>query len=322
MRPVIDLHQDLRLYVERRDLYPKEVAGTMPQTGFAELQSANVRVTFVTGFAVPPSGNFFDPVGMDMMEEDFKWYREYVATHPKWRIVTTLADVRACRRGEGHGLLLHIEGFNAFTGSDADWERLEEWNKLGLRSIGPAWNRTNPSTGGTEETEAGLTSVGRKLAEWIEASHMIFDAAHMSRPAFFELAGMTRRPIFVSHGNTDVVCPSLRNYTDEQLQAIAKSDGVIGVFCSGKYVAPPGVSLHRDTLIAHMEHIKKTIGVRHLALGTDFGGITTGLPEELSSIVQVPQLFIELEKRGWSSDDIDAVAFGNAERVIAAHLGE
>ena len=61
--PVVDLHQDLLLHINRRDLYP---SGHW-QTSFQLLEEHNVKLSFVTAFPVPPDEKYFDPVTNNLM---------------------------------------------------------------------------------------------------------------------------------------------------------------------------------------------------------------------------------------------------------------
>ncbi|MBI4450179.1 hypothetical protein HY634_03910, partial [Candidatus Uhrbacteria bacterium] len=87
--PIIDLHEDLLLHINRRDLYPDHW-----QTNFAMLERHDVRVTVATAFPVPPGEQYFDPVSNDMIEADFRSYGTHAQTNQRWTIVRTGDDVR------------------------------------------------------------------------------------------------------------------------------------------------------------------------------------------------------------------------------------
>ncbi|HEX7118109.1 MAG TPA: dipeptidase [Longimicrobiales bacterium] len=73
-------------------------------------------------------------------------------------------------------------------------------------------------------------------------------------------------------------------------------------------------------LADHVEHIARTAGVEHVALGCDFDGIPT-TPRGLPHIGTLPRLTELLLRRGWSDDDLRRILGGNALRVIANVLG-
>ncbi|MSR85265.1 hypothetical protein EXS71_02415, partial [Candidatus Uhrbacteria bacterium] len=229
--PLLDLHEDLLLHINRRDLYP----ANHWQTNFDFLKRNQVKATFATAFPVPPKENFFDPASNDMIESDFAQYLSYCETHPEWMIVKTKADLELLfQRNDRHGLILHIEGLNVV--SDADWPRLEKWYDMGWRSLGLVWNLTNPLGGGTKDSTTGLTMLGARMIEWLQAHHMVVDFAHMNAPTFADALKIVKGPIVISHGNACALCPNPRNYTDEQLRLVAERGGIVGVFFAKTYL--------------------------------------------------------------------------------------
>ena len=181
-------------------------------------------------------------------------------------------------------------------------------------------NIENKLGGGTNTPKARLTSLGHEVMEWIEENNLVHDLAHAGRATFFDVAEHSTRPLYVSHGNVDALCPSIRNYTDQQLRLIAESGGVIGVFFSNTYTVGKEIKGSVDDLIRHIVYIKKLIGIDHIALGSDFGGIITGTIEKLSSVADFEFFITKLQKSGFTETEITAIYHKNAERVLSAHL--
>lgn len=310
----IDLHQDLLSHINRRDLFPAD----QWQTNFELIAQNKFNLVCATAFPVPSGENFFDPISNRMIEDEFLQYRKK-ATEPGWTLIQTATDVdRVVAPGGPIGLLLHIEGLNVI--DDDSWDRLEHWYNIGWRSLGIVWNLTNPLGGGTTDPIQGLTPLGAKLIEWCTEKRMVIDFAHMNEPTFWDCAKMGDRPIYVSHGNCRALCDHVRNYTDEQLRAIAHSGGVIGVFCAKTYVTgkdKPGTIEH---LLQHIRHILKVIGDDHIAFGTDFGGIVTGFLKDLESISALPRLLEVMRRAGIKEDTIEKICYKNAKRILKQHL--
>ncbi len=157
MNPVIDLHQDLILYVSRPDLYEDKYE----QTSFEQIKKNNLKITIASAFVVPPKENYLDPSVIPLIEESLKAYGNYCKAHPEFLIVKNRKDLEKVLNTEGlFGLLLHIEGLNVFD-AHTDWQTLERFYEIfGLRSIGPMWNLDNPFGGGTLGNGGGLTRLG------------------------------------------------------------------------------------------------------------------------------------------------------------------
>ena len=62
------------------------------------------------------------------------------------------------------------------------------------------------------------------------------------------------------------------------------------------------------------------IGIDHIAVGSDFGGIITGTVDELSSVSEIPSLMRELRKASYTEGEIEKIFYSNARRVITEHL--
>lgn len=68
-------------------------------------------------------------------------------------------------------------------------------------------------------------------------------------------------------------------------------------------------------LIDHIDYAVKLIGINHVGIGSDFDGIETA-PEGIDSVLDLPKLAIELEKRGYSHSDIEKIMYKNFIRVF------
>ncbi|WP_436519980.1 dipeptidase [Actinoplanes sp. HUAS TT8] len=65
----------------------------------------------------------------------------------------------------------------------------------------------------------------------------------------------------------------------------------------------------------HVEHARAVAGVDHVGLGGDFDG-TSDLPVGLTDVAGYPNLFAELQARGWSDSDLRKLAHRNVLRVM------
>lgn len=75
----------------------------------------------------------------------------------------------------------------------------------------------------------------------------------------------------------------------------------------------PPVSVSR--VVDHIDYIVKLVGVDHVGLGSDFDGIQA-IPHDLSTAAHLPNLTIELLRRGYSEGDINKILGGNMLRVM------
>jgi microsomal dipeptidase-like Zn-dependent dipeptidase len=110
---------------------------------------------------------------------------------------------------------------------------------------------------------------------------MVVDLAHASSATIREALELVDGPVIVSHGGVKGhchgPCSPRRNLSDEDILAIARNDGVIGV---GYWPEP--VASGVDAIVASMTHVVQVLErepgidlLRHLALGSDFDSVVT-----------------------------------------------
>ncbi|MBX2866757.1 dipeptidase [Candidatus Kaiserbacteria bacterium] len=308
---IFDLHQDLLMHVRFRDQF-----GQTDQTSFEAIEESDIDLVVATAFPTPPNDDHTHESVPALITEELEMYQEFIKRNPTWQLVLNAADLEK----EGQKILLHLEGLNVFDGSSSAWEQLDAWRNLGVRSISSHWIIQNDLGGGTLQPEEGLTELGKELITYLEKNNVVFDMAHMSRTSFWNAVKVIRRPIYISHGNADAVCNNVRNYTDEQLKVVAETDGVIGVFFPNTFVVGKEKKSTVLDVVMHINYIKNLIGIRHIALGSDFGGIITGCVEGLSHVRDYPNLITALSDAGYTDEEIEQITYRNAKRVLREHL--
>ncbi|HEX5593901.1 MAG TPA: dipeptidase [Solirubrobacterales bacterium] len=222
--------------------------------------------------------------------------------------------------------VLHLEGAEAI---DPALEALDQWYAAGLRSMGPVWSRSNAFAHGvpfafpsSPDTGPGLTDAGKALVERCGELGILVDLSHMNEAGFWDTARLGAGPLVASHSGAHALCPASRNLTDEQLDAIGASGGLVGVVFATVFLRP---DFHDDpqtplALIAeHARYVADRIGVEHVALGSDFDGAT--VPAALGDVAGLPKLVAALRDAGFSESELEAVCWHNWRRVLDAWWG-
>ena len=208
---------------------------------------------------------------------------------------------------------LSVEGAELL---DCDPARLEEAHRLGVRAVNLTWNYANPLSGSNaEEPGRGLTARGRAFVAEMQRLGMLVDVSHLSDPGFWDVAELAERagiPFFASHSNARAVCPHKRNLTDEQITAIIKVRGTVGLNLCADFVGEPPTL---DALADHAEHIWALGGADSLALGGDWDGCT--LAGGLTGVDGLTALYETLLRRNHSETLVRALFFENLMRVVS-----
>ena len=244
------------------------------------------------------------------------------------RLARGIADMDAARDGDAPLVaVLHLEGAEAI---DPGAEALDLWYAAGLRSIGPVWSRPNAFAEGvpfvspsSPDTGPGLSEPGRRLVRRCAELGILVDVSHLNEAGFWDLARLELAPIVASHSAVHALCPTSRNLTDAQLDAIGSSGGVVGIVFACPFLRPdfaddPDTPL--ELIAAHARYVAERIGVRHVALGSDFDGAT--IPAALGDVSGMPRLLDALRGTGFDARELELIAWGNWRRVLAACWGD
>jgi microsomal dipeptidase-like Zn-dependent dipeptidase len=217
------------------------------------------------------------------------------------------------RRAAGEkvvGAVLAIEGLHALEGELANVDLLFD---AGFRMMGLSHFFDNEAAGSSAgEEKYGLTPLGREMVERMEALGITVDLAHAAPAAIRDTLSLATKPVVVSHTGVQATCPGPRNLSDDEVLGVAENGGVIGIgYFEGAVcdTSPRGI-------VRAMDHVRRLVGVRHLALGSDFDGSiaaafdTTGLGLLVDAMLEA----------GFSEPEIRLVLGGNALRVLRATL--
>lgn len=239
------------------------------------------------------------------------------------RVARSVADLDAAADGGPHAAVLHLEGAEAI---DPALDALDAWHAMGLRSLGPVWSRPNAFATGvpfrfpsSPDVGPGLTEAGRALVRRCNDLGIAIDLSHLNAAGFRDVAGLSQAPLIASHSGAHAVAPASRNLTDDQLDAIGASGGIVGIPFVVDFLRADG-ALNRDTplstVVAHVRHVADRIGPEHVGLGSDFDG--GAMPDALHDVTGLPALLEALRADGFSADEVAGIAWGNWRRVLEA----
>jgi len=237
------------------------------------------------------------------------------------KVIRTADELTAAFGREVVAAVLHFEGAEAI---DPDLDALEVFYQTGLRSLGLAWSRPNVFAHGvpfkfpgSPDTGPGLSDAGRQLVKACNRLGILIDLAHITEQGFWDTAGISHAPLIVTHAGVHALCPSTRNLTDKQLDAIKESDGVVGVNFHVGFLREDG-RLEPDTplsqIVRHIDYIAQRIGIEHVAFGSDFDGAI--MPLELADVTGMPKLLNTLRNSGYDNGALRKLTHENWVRVL------
>jgi membrane dipeptidase len=248
-------------------------------------------------------------------------FRLEAAAQGQVKVVRTITDLTTCLRDGVLAIIAHFEGAEAI---DPQLDALEVFYQAGLRSLGPVWSRPNIFGNGvpfrfpqTPDTGPGLTEAGRALVRVCNRLGIMLDVSHLNERGFWDLAAVTDAPIVATHSAVHTICPSTRNLTDKQLDAIRESDGMVGLNFEVSALRPDGYdepNTPLTVLVRHIDYLVERLGIDRVGFGSDFDGAT--MPQELGDVAGLPRLIAQLQQHGYDEPSLRKLAYENWLRVL------
>ena len=185
----------------------------------------------------------------------------------KFVIVRSSSDIQAAQARGKLAVSFNLQGTNCLAG---DVSRVGQLSGLGVTHMLLAYNSKNAvGDGCAERTDAGLSRFGISLIEEMNRVGMIVDGSHCGYRTTMEAIEVSRAPFIFSHSNAFGVFPHYRNIRDDQIEACAATDGVVGVNGVGAFLSDTG-DVSAETIFRHVDYLAELVGARHVGLGFDF----------------------------------------------------
>jgi membrane dipeptidase len=216
-----------------------------------------------------------------------------------------------------------------------DLGMVDVFYKLGIRHMLMAYNQKNFVADGCHELGAGgLSRFGREVVSEMNRVGMFVDVAHTGYQASMETIEYSDRPVIVSHGNVWSLHQHPRCYRDDQIKAIARSGGVIGLTGLSIFIGDDSASV--ESYVNQIDYVTQLVGPRHVGFGFDYVfdiGALTSLAATMankwpadggytrSDVKQVeprdvPRITQMLLDRGYPEDAVRAIIGENWMRLM------
>jgi membrane dipeptidase len=221
------------------------------------------------------------------------------------------------------GYILSLEGADSIV----NISYLEKAYQSGLRAVGPGHYGPGRYAQGTNAT-GGLGRSGRDLLKEMERLGIILDATHLCDDSFWEAMDNFHGPVWASHNNCRSLVDHNRQFSDEQIRELIGRGAVIGGVMDAWMMVPgwtrgestpQGMNCTLEKLIDHMDHICQIAGnTLHVGIGSDLDGAfgKEQSPADIETIADLNKIPSLLQKRGYSTTDVENVMHGNWLRFL------
>ena len=286
-------------------------------------------------------------------------FHSLTARHPSRVVFAGNGELAAQARRSG--ALAGIPGIEGGHSIEGRLDELEWFFERGVRVLTLVWNNhlswirsCQPNAG--DGVPEGLSPFGRSVVQHMNKLGMLVDLSHAGERSFYDALEASSLPVIASHSCCKALNPHQRNLSDDQLRALARNGGVVGiVFCTPFLSADAGAedrrlresdaykairdsnetrefllqseflqreakALAADIVVDHICHAVEIAGIDHVGLGSDFDGIQR-TPHGLENAGCYGLLVELLLRRGFTAADIRKVLGLNMQRVFDRATG-
>jgi membrane dipeptidase len=265
-----------------------------------------------------PEIGYARQVAISMMARLFRLEAE---SEGQLRVVRTVDQLSACLQQGVLAAVLHFEGAEAI---DPNLDALLVFYQAGLRSLGIVWSWSNAFGHGvpfvfpgSPDTGPGLTGAGKALVRGCNELGILVDVSHLNEKGFWDVAHISDAPLVATHSGVHALCPSTRNLTDAQLDAIGETGGLVGVNFHVGFLRADGQEDQEtpiQDIVRHIDYIARRIGIERVAFGSDFDGAK--MPRDLGDVAGLPKLIAALQAHGYGEDDLNKITHQNWLRIF------
>jgi membrane dipeptidase len=235
----------------------------------------------------------------------------------QFQVVTNARQYDAARSAGKHAAFIGVQGGNALDLSLDELARLCDGRILRVTLMHLSSSRIGSTSSPLRMQDHGLSTFGGRMVELLNERRVLVDLAHISARGFWAAceAHAKHIPFVVTHTGVSGVHRHWRNLDDDQIRAVARSGGVVGIMYHAPFLGDRPWSGRVETVARHLEHVYRVAGEDTPALGSDWdGSIIT--PRDMPTCLELPRLVAALQARAVPERAIQKILGQNFLRVL------
>lgn len=211
------------------------------------------------------TGNLDSPLeGILKVEQ---WNKTIEKNKDVMLLVRKAKDIERAKRENKVGVVM---GSQTGTMIGNDIGILGVYKRLGMSIIQPTYSWQNLiGEGCGERTDGGLSTFGVKVIEEMNNVGLMIDLSHCAPQVTMDAINFSKDPVAITHSNPRALCDHARNKTDEQIKAMAKKGGVIGI-CTYMPLLTKDTRPTWKEFVDCIDYVVDLVGVDHVGFGSDF----------------------------------------------------
>jgi microsomal dipeptidase-like Zn-dependent dipeptidase/gamma-glutamyl-gamma-aminobutyrate hydrolase PuuD len=239
--------------------------------------------------------------------------RQVENNHDIVEIAKSTGDLKRLKKEGKKAIFIGIE--NGY-GLGKDINNVKKFADMGVTYITLSHNGDNDICDAAVKSHSehnGLSEFGKEVVREMNRLGVMVDISHTSEKTSLDVLEISEFPIIASHSSAKALCNHARNISDKLMHAIADKGGVIQICLYTYFLRKDGKATVKDA-VDHIDYVVKTVGIDHVGIGSDFDG--GGGIKGVNAANEMPQITIELLRRGYREEDIAKIWGGNLMRVM------
>jgi membrane dipeptidase len=308
--------------------------GTFTAEDFARYQSSGI-----TSFSLGAGAGSYDQA-----VRFYARWNGFLAGYSDWFTrIDDVSDFARAKTQKKVGVMLTFQDSTHFRTPDD----VPMFFGLGQRISQLTYNFNNRiGSGFLEQRDGGLSVFGLSILQSMEQTGMAVDVSHCGDQTTLDTLSAAKKPVLFTHATARALVPGhLRCKTDEAIQKMARSGGVMGIDMI-RFMVRNTEPVTVEHVLDHIEYVAKLVGIEHVGVGSDLdvvgnpndiggGGDPRTQPNferyryhedpdgsitirGLNHTKRIFDLTEGLIRRGYADAQIAQILGGNAVRVLGA----
>lgn len=203
----------------------------------------------------------------DCMTNIGQWLRWYEEFDDLIMPVHSTADILKAKELGKTGIILSWQNTSPLE-DRLDYVRI--FKALGVGIMQLTYNTQNYAGSGYQEAkDSGLSGWGEELLDEMAAAGVVCDLSHVGDRTSEDVIAYSKKPVAFTHVLPRALLDRPRNKSDELMQGVAETGGVVGLS-----LFAPGMKNGNDSTLADyveaIDHVVDLVGEDHVTIGTDF----------------------------------------------------
>ena len=203
----------------------------------------------------------------DEVQKNFEEWKGYFATFPE--LIFQGRSYLDIEKAHNENKTAVFFGFQNCSPIEDDIKLVESVHQMGAVFMQLTYNNQSLlATGCYEETDSGVTRMGKEVIKEMNRVGVIIDMSHSADKSTFDAINFSEKPIAITHANPLFWHKAKRNKPNDILKALGESGGMLGLSLYPHHLLG-GTNCTLDSFCQMVAKTAEIIGTKNLGIGSD-----------------------------------------------------